>query len=125
MPGSVHVEFVVDKVALGQVLLPSSLVLPCQYRSVVLHTHITWGTNNKLGVGRHLTNLNPSSHLRLRLPSYLFPLGFPTKTLYSFLSSTMRATCTAHLIRLDLICLITSGDEYKMKFFIGFFPTVP
>jgi hypothetical protein len=26
----------------------------------------------------------------------------------------MRATCPAHLIRLDLICLMTSGGEYKL-----------
>jgi hypothetical protein len=37
-----------------------------------------------------------SSHLRLGLPSGLFPPGFPTKKLYTFLSSPMRATCPAH-----------------------------
>jgi hypothetical protein len=46
--------------------------------------------------------LIPSSHLHLGLPGGLFPSGFPTKTMYTFLSSPMRATCTAHLIRLDL-----------------------
>jgi hypothetical protein len=55
--------------------------------------------------------LIPSSHLRLGLPSGLFPSGFPTKTLYSFLSCPLRATCPAHFIRLDLICLIIFGDE--------------
>jgi hypothetical protein len=55
----------------------------------------------------------PSFHLRLGLPSGLFPSGFPTKTPYTFLPSPMRATCPAHLIYFDLICLTISGDEYK------------
>jgi len=54
-----------------------------------------------------------SSHLRLGLPSGLFPSGFPTKTLYIPLLSPIRATFPAHLILLDLITLTTFGEQYR------------
>jgi hypothetical protein len=43
-PGSIHVEFVVNKVALGQVFLLSSSVFSCQYHStMVLHANVSPG----------------------------------------------------------------------------------
>ena len=54
-----------------------------------------------------------STHLRLGLPSGLFPSGFPTKTLYTPLSSPIRATCPAHLILLDFITRTILGGSTK------------
>jgi hypothetical protein len=55
-----------------------------------------------------------SIHLRLDLPSGLFPFGFPTNNLYTFLFSLIRATCQVHLILLDFIIRILLGEEYKL-----------
>ena len=54
-----------------------------------------------------------STHLRLGLHSGLFPSGFPTKTLYTPLSSPICATCPAHLILLDVITHTILGEQYK------------
>ena len=53
-----------------------------------------------------------SSHLRLRLPSLLFPSGFPTKTLYVSFLSHNRVTHPAHLI-LHLMSRIAFGQHLK------------
>ena len=54
------------------------------------------------------------THLRLGLPSGLFPSDFPSKTLYTPLSSPIRATtCPAHLILLHFITRTILGEKYK------------
>jgi hypothetical protein len=54
-----------------------------------------------------------STHLRLCVPSGLFPSGFPTNILYAFRFS-IRATCPAHLILLDLITPYHKNIKYSV-----------
>ena len=80
------------------------------------HLSLSWA-NSIHSIPPHPTSwrsiLILSSHLRLGLPSSLFPSGFPTKTLYKPLLSPIRATCPVHLILLDFITRKIFGEEYR------------
>jgi hypothetical protein len=52
-----------------------------------------------------------SIHLRLGLLSDLFPAGFPTNNIYTFLFFPVHATCPAHLIQGHRYLLTIKGIE--------------
>ena len=80
------------------------------------HLSLSWA-NSIQSIPPHPTSWRSistlSSHLRLGLPSGLFPAGFPTRTLHTPLFSPIRATCSAHLILLDFITQTIMGEEYR------------
>jgi len=82
----------------------------------VRHLSVSWASPIQ-SIYPHSTSwrsiLILSTHLRLSLPSGLFHSGFPSKTLYTPLSSPIRATFPAHLILLDFITHTILGEEYK------------
>jgi hypothetical protein len=59
--------------------------------------------------------INGIPHLRLDLPSVLFPSRFSTKSVNEDLISSTRATSTVHLITLDLTNPITLVEDYKLS----------
>ena len=63
----------------------------------------------------HLLEIHPNIiHSSMsRLPNGLLLSGFPTKTLYTPLSSPICAPCPVHLILLDFITRTILGEEYK------------
>jgi hypothetical protein len=56
-----------------------------------------------------------SPHLRLGLPSGLYPSGSPTKMPCALLLSPVRATCSTHLILNGLITRIVFSEQYKSR----------
>lgn len=61
---------------------------------------------------RSYTNYAVETALLIK-PRNNFPLDFPIKSLYAFVTFSIRATCPAHLIFHDLMVLIQFGEEYK------------
>ena len=63
----------------------------------------------------HLLEIHPNINRPSmpRSPQWSLPSGFPTKTLYTPLSTPIRATFPAHLILLDFITRTILGEEYK------------
>jgi hypothetical protein len=53
------------------------------------------------------------THLRLGLPSGLFPSGFHTNNLYAFIFCLIRVTWSAHFILLNLIILIILVEDFE------------
>jgi hypothetical protein len=49
-----------------------------------------------------------ASHLCVGFLSGVFPSGFPTKTMYTFLLPPVRATCAAHLIYSTILIIATT-----------------
>jgi len=62
--------------------------------------------------------LKLSSHLRLDLPSSLFPLGFPNRILYAFVFTPMRVTYPAHHILHDFITLPKCGEAFSVAYVV-------
>jgi hypothetical protein len=54
-----------------------------------------------------------SRHISLGFPSDLLSSGFPTKTLCTPLLYPVRATCSAHLILLDLTTRVIFGEQCR------------
>ena len=84
--------------------------------TIVRHLSLSW-TSPIQSTYPHSTSwrsiLILSTNLLLGLPSGLFPSGFPIKTLYTPLSSPIRATCPAHHILPDFITRTILGEEHK------------
>jgi hypothetical protein len=89
----------------------TALTIPLRLSPILCQTNPVYTTPHYLS----WTHSGHGGKLHLGRPSGHFPSGCPTNNLYAFLFSTIRATCPAHPILLDLIILIILGEEYKSR----------
>jgi hypothetical protein len=83
-----------------------------------MHLFLSWARYIQSITPNHVsrrTVLISSSHLRLRVPNYLFPSGCHTKTLQAIRFVSIRDTWPANCMHLDSIILIISGQQYKLR----------
>jgi len=61
-------------------------------------------------------------HLCLGFPSEFFPSSFPTTIMYEFVTSSMRSSCSDHLVLLHLINLTTlmKNTQYEAPHYAVF-----
>ena len=78
-------------------------------------THILSHIDPVHALTSHFLEIHPSDILPSTPGSsnYLFPSGFPTKSLYTPHVFPIRTTCPAHLIILDFIIRTVVGEEYR------------
>jgi hypothetical protein len=128
-----RIELRVGERGVRQITVPSCPQMWAQFDSLPRNCLHFTGPKDSFSTSHHPTSprsiLILSTHLRLGLPSGLHPSGFPTNNLYAFRFSPIRATCSAHLIHLDLIILIILSEDlkcytskYKWWVFVMFYP---
>jgi len=82
--------------------------LPCLYKPATDPYPEPDESDPQLSNPIYLRYILTVPHICLGLPSGLFPFSFPTKILYGFHISFMRATCTVNPILLDFITSLYS-----------------
>jgi hypothetical protein len=82
----------------------ASCVATQELPNILWNPKVHYGVHKSPPLVPILSQINPvhTTHLRLGLPSGLFPCGFPTNILYAFLFP-IRSTFPTYLILLNLI----------------------